>query len=137
MGPPPQTSFSSNLHTYRPSYLTLGHPFLYLHTHPKSLFIHLVIVQSLSFQYLHSFLSPLATFFSYESTHVALGSSIHSVLPLFTSSINPDYPIVHIPMISMFVHLVMPLAHFNPRLVAPLTLDSVSQLLPLILYIHP
>jgi hypothetical protein len=56
MGPPPSTSSPRNLRPHRPSHLTLGHLFLYLYTHPKLFFIHLVIVKSLFFQYFHSFL---------------------------------------------------------------------------------
>jgi hypothetical protein len=68
MGPPPSTSSPHNLRPHRPSHLALGHPFLYLHTYPKLFFIHLVIVQSLCFQHLHSFLlSPLATFLFRQS----------------------------------------------------------------------
>jgi hypothetical protein len=139
MGPPPSTSSPHNLCPHRPSHLALGHPFLYLHTYPKLFFIHLVIVQSLCFQHLHSFLlSPLATFFfSGKETHVALGWGILYLLLLLTSSINPEYPTVHVPLISEFVHFVMPLAQFNPRLVVPLMLDPVSRLLPLILHIYP
>jgi hypothetical protein len=138
MGPPPPTISPHNLCPHKPSHLPLGHPFFYLHTYPKLFFIHLVIVQNLSFQHLHSFLlSPLATFFFSKETPVTLGWGIHYLLLLLTSSINPEYPPVHVPTISDFVHFFMPLAQFNPRLVIPLMLDSVSWLLPLILHIYP
>jgi hypothetical protein len=64
MGPPPSTNSPCNLRPHRPSHLALGHPFLYLYTHPKLFFIYLVIVKSLCFQYLLIFLSsPLLTLF--------------------------------------------------------------------------
>jgi hypothetical protein len=75
--------------------------------------------------------------FSGEETHVALGWGIHYLLLFLTSSVNPEYPTVHVPTISEFVHFFTPLAQFNPRLVIPLTLVSVSRLLPLILHIYP
>jgi hypothetical protein len=63
MGPPSSTRSPHNLHPHRPSHISLGHPFLYLYTHPKLFFIHLVILESLCFHPLHSFLlSPLANF---------------------------------------------------------------------------
>jgi hypothetical protein len=50
MGPPPSTSSLRNLFPHMPSHLALGHLFLYLYTHPKLLFIYLVIVKILCFQ---------------------------------------------------------------------------------------
>jgi hypothetical protein len=81
MGPPPSTRSPRNLRPHRPSHLALGHPFLYLYTHPKLFFIHLVIVKNLCLQHLHSFLlSPLATFFSWKRNpcHPWLGHSLSS-----------------------------------------------------------
>jgi hypothetical protein len=46
MGPPPSTRSPSNLRPHRPNHITLGHLFLYLNTHPKLFFIHLVTIQS-------------------------------------------------------------------------------------------
>jgi hypothetical protein len=64
MEPPPSTISPHTLHPHRPSHLALGHPFLYLYTHPQLFFIYLVIVKSLCFQHLLRFLSsPLTTFF--------------------------------------------------------------------------
>jgi hypothetical protein len=124
MGPPPSTNSPHNLRPHRPSQLTLGNPFLYLYDSS-----HLI---------LYSFGNCTKPFFlSFKSTLVTLGWGIHYLLLLLTSSINPEYPAVHVPTISEFVHFVMPLAQFNPRLVIPLTLDSVSHLLPLILHIYP
>jgi hypothetical protein len=138
MGPPPSTSSPRNLCPHRPSHLALGHPFLYLYTHPKLFFIHLVIVKSLCFQHLHSFCChPWRPSFPGKATHVTLGWGIHYLLLMLTSSINPEYPTVHVPLISEFVHFVMPLAQFNPCLVIPLMLDPVSRLLPIILHIYP
>jgi hypothetical protein len=127
MGAPPSTYFPSNLRPHRPCHIALGHPFLYLYTSPNLFFTHLVIVQNICFQPLHSFLSsPLATlFFLEKETHVTLVWGIHYILLMLTFSINPEYPIVHVPLISKFVHFVRPLAQFNPSLVIPLTLDSV------------
>jgi hypothetical protein len=138
MGSPPSTYFPRNLCPHRPSHLTLGHPFLYLHTCPKLFFIHLVIVQNLCFQFYIVFCRHLwRTSFPRKETHVSLGWGIHYLLLLLISSINPEYTIVHVPLISEFVHFVTPLAQFNPSLVVPLTLDSVEWLLPLILQKYP
>jgi hypothetical protein len=64
-GPHPPLVLFRKLHPHRPSHLTLGHLFLYLYTQPKLFFIYLVIVKSLCFHHLLSFLSsPLMTFFS-------------------------------------------------------------------------
>jgi hypothetical protein len=72
-----------------------------------------------------------------KETHVSLGWGIHYLLLLLTSSKNPEYLTVHVPMIFEFVHFVPPLAQLNPCLVVPLTLGLVSWLLPLILHIYP
>jgi hypothetical protein len=83
MGPPPSTSSPRNLFPHRPIHLALGHPFMYLHTYTKLFFIHLVIVQSLCFQHLHSFLlSPLATFFFWQRNpcHPWLGNLLSPTL---------------------------------------------------------
>jgi hypothetical protein len=87
MGPPPSTSSPCNLCPHRPSHLALGHPFLYLYTHPKLFFIYLVIVKILCFHHLLSFLlSPLMTFFFWKTTHVSLGWGIHYPLLIMTLS---------------------------------------------------
>jgi hypothetical protein len=81
MGPPPPTSSPRNLCPHRPSHLALGHPFLYLYTHPKLLFIHSVIVKSLCFHHLLRFLwSPLTTFFFWKRNPCRpwLGNSLSS-----------------------------------------------------------
>jgi hypothetical protein len=138
MGPPPSTSSPHNLCPHRPSHLALGHPFLYLYTHPKLFFIHLVIVKAfVSNIYIAFFITLGDLLFPGKATHVALGWGTHYLLLSLTSFINPEYPTVHVPLISDFVHFVTPLAQFNPRLVIPLTLDPVSWLLPLILHIYP
>jgi hypothetical protein len=75
-GSPTLHLFSTQLAPSLASHLALGHPFLYLHTYPNLFFIHLVIVQNLCFQHLHSFLLlPLATFFFRQSnpSHPSFG----------------------------------------------------------------
>jgi hypothetical protein len=93
MGPPPSTSSPRNLRPHRPSHLALGHPFLYLYTHPKLFFIYLVIVKSLCFQHLLSFLlSPLMTFFFWQS---------NPCLPWLGHSLSSTHvDIVHKPRVS-------------------------------------
>jgi hypothetical protein len=115
MGSPPSTSSPCNLHPHRKRHLALGHPFFYLYTHPKLLFIYLVIVKILCLQHLLRFLSsPLMTLFFLQ--HNACFPWLGNPYPLLilTSFINPEYPTVHVPMIFNFVHFVTPLAQFNP-----------------------
>jgi hypothetical protein len=140
MGPPPSISSPSKLCPNRPNHFALGHPFLYLYTHPQLFFIHLVLVKSLCFQHLPIFLSPpLATFLPFleNATHVTLGwGTPYHLLPL-TSSIYSECPTGHLPMLSEFVHFVPPLAQLIPCHVVPLTLDLVDRLWSLILRIYP
>jgi hypothetical protein len=79
--------------------------------------------------------SPLATCFLFwpHATHVTLGWSIASHLPLPTSSISSEYFTGHLPLPSEFVHLVPPLAQLILGLGVPLTLDLVTRLRPLII----
>jgi hypothetical protein len=93
MGPPPSTSSPRNLCPHRPSHLALGHPFLYLYTHPKLFFIHLVIVKSLCFQHLLRFLlSPFMTFFFWQS---------NPCLPWLGNSLSSTHvDIIHKPQVS-------------------------------------
>jgi hypothetical protein len=72
----------------------------------------------------------LASFWP-RATHVTLGWSITSHLPLPTSSISSEYSTGHLPLPSEFVHLVPPLAQLIIGLVVPLTLDLVTRLRPL------
>lgn len=60
--------------------------------------------------------NPIAIFdfFFVQATHVALGWDIHYPLLMLTSSINPGYPTIHVPLISEFVDFSTPLAQFNP-----------------------
>jgi hypothetical protein len=138
MGPPPSTSSPSKLCPTWANHITLGHPFLYLYTHPKLFFIYCTnaFVSSIYITFLSS---PLATFFPFleNATHVTLGWGTPYHLPLLTSSISSEYPTGHLPLPSEFVHFVPPLAQLIPRLVVPLTLDLVERLWPLILHIYP
>jgi hypothetical protein len=60
MGPPPSTSSPRKLRPNWPNHITLGHPFLYLYTHPKLFFIYLVHCKNPLFP---AFTSPfVATF---------------------------------------------------------------------------
>jgi hypothetical protein len=68
-----------------------------------------------------------------HATHVTLGWSIASHLPLPTSSISSEYFTGHLPLPSEFVHLVPPLAQLILGLGVPLTLDLVTRLRPLII----
>jgi hypothetical protein len=68
-----------------------------------------------------------------HATHVTLGWSITSHLPLPASSISSEYYPGHLPLPSEFVHLVPPLAQLITGLVVPLTLDLVTRLRPLII----
>jgi len=77
MGPPPFTSSLRNLCPHRPIHLALGHPFLYLYTHPKLFFIYLASVKILCSQHLLRFFSsPLMTLFFWQSNpcHPWLGN---------------------------------------------------------------
>jgi hypothetical protein len=139
MGPPPSTCFPSNLCPHRPSHLALGHPFMYLHSYPKLLFIPLVIVQNLCFPHLHIFLLlPLATFLFWQSNPCRpwLGHFLRPTL----------FDIIHKPQVSCSPYTsdlcVCPSCHASgtiyPSLVIPLMLDSVSQVVAThLLHISP
>jgi hypothetical protein len=140
MGPPPSTNSPSKLRPNRPNHITLGHPFLYLYTHPKLFFIYLVnckkpLFPAFTYLFVVTF-GDLLPFLA-NATHVALGWGTPYHLPLLTSSIYSEYPTGHLPLPSEFVHFVPPLAQLIPRLVVPLTLDLVERLRPLILRIYP
>jgi hypothetical protein len=79
--------------------------------------------------------SLLATCFLFWpcATHVTLGWSIASHLPLPTSSISSEYYPGHLPLPSEFVHFVPPLEQLVTGLVVPLTLELVTRLRPLII----
>jgi hypothetical protein len=124
---------------------SLGHSF---HTRaPVSVFVHfspkLFIIYCTNAFILNHFLlsSLLATcsFFWPRTTHVTLGWSIASHLPLPASSISSEYYPGHLPLPSEFVHLVPPLAQLITSLVVPLTLNLVTRLWPLIISytLHP
>jgi hypothetical protein len=122
----------------RPSHLTLGHPFLYLHSCPNLFFILLIIVQTL-FPHFHSFLlSPLATFLFRQRNpcHPWLGNFS---LPNINDTIHKTPSILQ--PIHLFDLCVCPLCHTSgtthPRLVIPLALDSVLRLLPLCISPQP
>jgi hypothetical protein len=136
MGPPPFIRFHRHFCPTWGTHFTLGHPFLYF-VHLSQIYS-LFIVQTPLFPVISSYLllsSPLATFFPFwpHATHVTLGWSITSHLPLPTSSISSEYYPGHLPLSSEFVHLVPPLAQLSPGLVVPLTLDLVTRLRPLFL----
>jgi hypothetical protein len=134
MGPPPFISFPRNFCPPWGTHFTLGHPFLYLYIFPQ--IIHYLLYKHLYFQSLHFLLSsPLATCFLFwpHATHVTLGWSIASHLPLPASSISSEYFTGHLPLPSEFVHLVPPLAQLILGLGVPLTLDLVTRLRPLII----
>jgi hypothetical protein len=134
MGPPPFISFPRNFFPPWGTHFTLGHPFLYLYIFPQ--IIHYLLYKRLYFQSLHFLLSsPLATCFLFwpHATHVTLGWSIASHLPLPASSISSEYFTGHLPLPSEFVHLVPPLAQLILGLGVPLTLDLVTRLRPLII----
>jgi hypothetical protein len=140
MGPPPSTDSPRKLHPNRPNHIALGHPFLYLYTHPKLFFIYLIHCKKplfLAFTYPFVITFDDLLPFLENATHVTLGWGTPSHLPLLTSSIYFKYPIGHLPLPSEFVHFVPPLAQLTPCLVVPLTLDLVERLLPLILHIYP
>jgi hypothetical protein len=130
MGPPPFISFPRNFCPPWGTHFTLGHPFLYLYIFPQ--IIHYLLYKHLYFQ---SFpfvvtVGDLLPFWPY-ATHVTLGWSIVSHLPLPTSSISSEYSTGHLPLPSEFVHLVPPLAQLILGLGIPLTLDLVTRLRPL------
>ena len=119
----------------------MGHPY---HTRaPASVFVHFppiiryLLYKHLYFQSLHyfsivTFGRPTSLFWP-TATHVTLGWSTTYHPPLLASSISSKYPIGHLPLLSIFVHLVPPLAQLIPGLVSPLTLDLVERLRPLFL----
>jgi hypothetical protein len=132
MGPPPFISFPRNFCPPWGTHFTLGHPFLYLYIFPK--IIHYLLYKRLYFQ-LFSFVVTVGDLLSFwpHATHVTLGWSITSHLPLPASSISSEYYPGHLPLPSEFVHLVPPLAQLITGLVVPLTLDLVTRLRPLII----
>jgi hypothetical protein len=116
-----------------------GHSF---HTGaPVSIFvlfpqIYFIIYCTNTFTFSHFlFSSPLVTCFIFlpHATHVTLGWSIASHLPLSASSISSEYFTGPLPLPSEFVCLVSPLAHLILSLGIPLTLDLVTRLQPLII----
>ena len=140
MGPPPSTSYPCTMHPYRPSHIALGHPFLYLYTHPKLFFIYLVHCKKplfLAFTYLFVVTFGDILPFLANATLVTLGWGTPYHLLLLTSSINSEYSTGQLPLLSEFVHFVPPLAQLIPCLVVPLTLDLVEWLRPHILRIYP
>jgi hypothetical protein len=96
--------------------------------------IHYLLYKRLYFQ-LFSFVVTVGDLLSFwpHATHVTLGWSITSHLPLPASSISSEYYPGHLPLPSEFVHLVPPLAQLITGLVVPLTLDLVTRLRPLII----
>ena len=140
MGPPPSTSSPSKLHPAQANHITLGHPFLYLYTHPKLFFIHMVNCKMPLFPaFAYLFVVTIGGLLPFleNATHVSLGWGTPYHLPLLTSSIYSEYPIGHLPLPSKFVHFVPPLAQLIPCLVVPLTLDLVEWLQPIIPHIYP
>jgi hypothetical protein len=131
-GPPPFISFPRNFCPPWGTHFTLGHPFLYLYIFPK--LIHYLLYKRLYFQ-LFAFVVTVGDLLSFwpHATHVTLGWSITSHLPLPASSISSEYYPGHLPLPSEFVHLVPPLAQLITGLVVPLTLDLVTRLRPLII----
>jgi hypothetical protein len=132
MGPPPFISFPRNFCPPWGTHFTLGHPFLYLYIFPKLFIIY--CTNAFIFQ-LFSFVVTVGDLLSFwpHATHVTLGWSITSHLPLPASSISSEYYPGHLPLPSEFVHLVPPLAQLITGLVVPLTLDLVTRLRPLII----
>jgi hypothetical protein len=132
MGPPPFISFPRQFCPPWGTHFTLGHPFLYLYISPQN--YSLFIVQTSCISSLYIFFCRhrwrLASFWP-RATHVTLGWSIASHLPLPASSISSEYYPGHLPLPSEFVHLVPPLAQLIIGLVVPLTLDLVIRLRPL------
>jgi hypothetical protein len=140
MGPPPSTSSPSKLCPTQANHITSGHPFLYLHTHPKLFFIFWYIVKSLCFQHLpYLFVITFGNLLPFleNTTHVTLGWGTPYHLSLLTSSIYSEYPTGHLHLPSEFVHFVPPLTQLIPCLVVPLTLDLVEWFRPLLPHIYP
>jgi hypothetical protein len=111
---------------------SLGHS---CHTRaPVSVFVHFfkLIHYLLYIFYFFVTVDDLLSFWPH-ATHVTLGWSIPSHLPLLTLSISSEYYPCHLPLPSEFVHLVPPLAQLITDLVVPLTLDLVKRLRPLIM----
>jgi hypothetical protein len=133
MGPPPFISFP------RKFMLSLGHSFhigapvsVFVHFPPKnySLFIvQMPLFPVITFSFVVT-IGDLLPFWPH-ATHVTLGWSITSHLPLLASSISSEYYPGHLPLPSEFVHLVPPLAQLITGLVVPLSLDPVTRLRPL------
>jgi hypothetical protein len=132
MGPPPFISFPRNFCPPWGTHFTLGHPFLYLYIFPKLFIIYCTNTFISSHLLLSSLLATCFLFWPH-ATHVTLGWSIASHLPLPASSISSEYYPGHLPLPSEFVHLVPPLAQLITGLVVPLTLDLVTRLRPLII----
>jgi hypothetical protein len=133
MGPPPFICFPRNFCPPWGTHFTLGHPFLYLYIFPKN--YSLFIVQTPLFSVISFFVVTVGDLLPFwpHATHVTLGWSIASHLPLPTSSISSEYFTGHLPLPSEFVHLVPPLAQLILGLGVPLTLDLVTRLRPLII----
>jgi hypothetical protein len=115
MGSPPSTNSPYNLCPHRPSHLALGHPFLYMYSYPTLFFIYLVIVQSLlfpTFTYI-IFVTFSDLLFLEKKPLSPLVESFLYILCFLTSSINLEYPTIHVPSIFEFVYFVTPLAQFK------------------------
>ena len=118
----------------------MGHPYhtgapvsVFVHFSPK-LFVIYCTNAFISSHFIIFFSSPLATCFPPfwpNATHVTVGLSITHHLPWPSSSTYSEYPIGHLPLPSVVVHFVPPLAQLIPSLVVPLTLDLVTRLRPL------
>jgi hypothetical protein len=128
MGPPTSTSSPRKMRPNQPKHITLGHPFLYLYTHPKLFFINCKRPLFPAFTYLFVITFDDFLPFLENATHVTLGWGTPYHLLLLTSSIYSEYPTGHLPLLSEFVHFVSPLAQLIPCLVAPLTLDLFERL---------
>jgi hypothetical protein len=130
MGPPPFISFPSNFCPPWGTHFTLGHPFLYF-VHLSHI-LHYLLYKRIYFQFF-TFVVTVGDLLSFwpHATHVTLGWSITSHLPLSTSSIPSGYYPGHLPLLSEFFHLVPPMAQLILGLGIPLTLDLVTWLRPL------
>jgi hypothetical protein len=101
---------------------SLGHAFhtgapvsVFVHFYPKIIYYLLFIVQTplFSSHYIICRHRWRPALFWPHATHVTLGWSITSHLPLPASSISSEYPTGQLPLPSEFVHLAPPLAQLN------------------------
>jgi hypothetical protein len=138
MGPPLFIRFPRKFCPSWGTHFTLGLPFLYLYISPQKLFIIYCTNAFISSHYIffcrHRW--RLASFWPH-ATHVTLGWSIASHLPLLASSISSEYSTGPLPLPSEFVHLVLPLAQLILSLGVPLTLDLVNTIAATHYIIHP